>query len=122
MAFTWRKLPVDLELPRLVVRLNSAMDTLQRLLGYTEPRGLTVDWNPGATLASSGAIGVDVSVPDAQLGDIVAVAFSVPFTEDRAYITGHVKSAGVVRAVIVNHGGSPLPLGAGQLAVNVWRA
>jgi hypothetical protein len=122
MPLNWKNPPITTKLPDLILQLRKAMPLLDRILGYTEPLGTTVDWNPGATLAAGAAVGVDVSVPDASLGDLVAVAFSVPFTDDKVRAYGSVKSSGVVRAVIFNSGAGSQALGAGVLAVNVWRA
>lgn len=122
MAWTWKKLPVATSLEALVIRLNATMGALERIMAYTSPGGVTADWNPGASIAAGASVGVDVSVPDAQLGDLVVVAFSVAFSDDKCRTYGQVKSAGVVRAVIFNQGAGVVALGPGRLAVNVWRA
>lgn len=122
MPLNWKNPPVDTPLVALVLKVRGAMTTLDRILRYTEPSGITANWNPGASLAAGASVGIDVSVPEAQLGDLVAVAFSVPFTDDKVRAYGHVKTAGVVRAVIFNGGAGAQALGPGTLAVNVWRA
>lgn len=119
--FSWKKLPITTELPVLVAHLNGTMGFLQRLLRYTEPLGTTAAWNPGASLAAGASVAVDVAVSDAQLGHLVAVGFSVPFSDDKCRAYGFVKAAGVVRAVIFNQGAGAVSLGPGTLAVNVWR-
>jgi hypothetical protein len=73
-------------------------------------------WDP-ASIADGNEVAVEVTVPDAKLGDFVLASFSLDVAD--LMLSAAVTAANTVTAVLANNTGGTVNLGSGTLRVKV---
>jgi hypothetical protein len=73
-------------------------------------------WDP-ASIADGNEVAVEVTVPDAKLGDFALASFSLDVAD--LMLTAAVTAADTVTAVLANNTGGAVNLGSGTLRVKV---
>ena len=85
---------------------------MSRMSGMTA----SATWDP-ASIADGNEVAVEVTVPDAKLGDFVLASFSLDVAD--LMLTAAVTAANTVTAVLANNTGGSVNLGSGTLRVKV---
>jgi len=85
---------------------------MSRMSGMTA----SATWDP-ASIADGNEVAVEVTVPDAKLGDFVLASFSLDVAD--LMLSAAVTAANTVTAVLANNTGGTVNLGSGTLRVKV---
>lgn len=85
---------------------------MSRMSGMTA----SATWDP-ASIADGNEVAVEVTVPDAKLGDFALASFSLDVAD--LMLTAAVTAADTVTAVLANNTGGAVNLGSGTLRVKV---
>lgn len=101
------------------VRVDNAGLTIGQGQGISRHLSGITTWNPGVVNSSS-QVSTTVNVPNAAVGDTVAVGFSAPVAGG-AILGGAVTSPGVVTVTLVNMSGAPMTFGSGTLRADAWQ-
>lgn len=89
------------------------------LSSLSEPKGGTTQvWDPAA-VAQAATVSTTAAVPDAKVGDLVAVSFST--LQAGCFVFGRVSSADVVTVNLFNLSGATIDHASGTLRVLVFR-